>query len=139
MNRDEVYALAVGMALDRAVSRVVFGHELEQPPAYSTDIAAAWLVVEHLREAGWLVVTKSMPDGFPFLLGDDWVTDPKMFTRATCNLSWMRKDSPTDARKSIFLRPWTRGDSVPEAVCRAALLAADAEAAREEAGVEGAS
>lgn len=47
-------------------------------PRFSTDPAAAKEVTELLRRRGWLVVVKHMPDGFPFILGNDAVTDPKV-------------------------------------------------------------
>lgn len=50
----------------------------------STRIADAWDVVEQLRRDGWLVVTKEIPDGFPYreAMGDSIVSDK----RSSCQL-----------------------------------------------------
>jgi len=47
-------------AMDWFVRKGKFRRE---PKPYSTDIAAAWLVVEAMRERGWSVFIDDMPDG----------------------------------------------------------------------------
>ena len=74
-------------------------------PAYSTDIAAAWGVVERLYNEHWIVSIGSLaenPRGWRCELCNMWPDD---FERA-----------PTDIEAN--------GDTAPLAICRAALLAA---------------
>jgi Phage ABA sandwich domain len=66
-------------------------------PHYSTDIAAAWLLVECLRDEGWLLsITPDEPGG-----------------------GWAVQYKP----KERNLHGWERADTVPLAICRAALAA----------------
>lgn len=80
-----------------------WGHDIyEQVPHYSTDIAAAWLVVEEMRTDGWdmtLVQTAAM------------------------------RHEPWDCRLFIaeYKRAIGHGNTAPLAICRAALQAVGAE------------
>jgi Phage ABA sandwich domain len=90
-------------------------------PHYSSDIGAAWLVVEALRQQGWLVEVKEMPDGFPFLGPDDMDPQPRIFRRACCFLHWVSTQGVDNTRRYIHLHPSGLGHTTPEAICRAAL------------------
>jgi hypothetical protein len=92
-------------------------------PDYTNDIRAMWAVVEQLRELGWLVNIKAMPDGRPFYLDDNY--EGKLLKPYTCNLSWMDRDTLEGTRKYIHTHPWGFGDTPGQAVCRAALESID--------------
>lgn len=79
-------------------------------PAYSTDIAAAWLVVEKMREAEWCGALDSL--GFD---GAEW----------RCVLWATHGDDPTTFHHG-------RGHTAPLAICRAALAAIRAATAPKE-------
>lgn len=70
-------------------------------PPYSTDIAAAWQVVERFRRAGWRAEVRTGPDGYH-----------------ECSLEPPDTD-PMDHAYHIG----ALGDSVPHAICLAALKA----------------
>lgn len=72
------------------------GEITPEPPPYSTDIGAAWLVVGHLRDAGLRPVL--MPD-------------------------WHRQWQCVVYRKDKFIAQSEFLDSAPEAICRAAFQA----------------
>lgn len=100
---------------------------LSEIPAYSTDMSAAWTVVEHFRARGWLVTVRDMPDGFPYYLGD--VDEGrKSYRRSWCSMEWMPRSTTADVRRYIYRHPHGPGATPAEAICRAALLAAEAEA-----------
>lgn len=103
--------LEAGREMDAAVHRAVFGEEpryvqpvwfvgVAELPRYSTHIAAAWLVVERLKEDRWGLNLNYRSDGddyeceFDRDQGTHWDTHPSQF-------------APT----------------APEAICRAALAA----------------
>jgi len=136
MTRDEVLAMEAGRKLDRLIAQHIMGKvchdrvcingewfevetwlEAGEDPAdpwigtmaggglgwYSTDIAAAWEVVEHLvRQGMWWAAEFYRHDDPPH----DW---------AFCK--------PVDNR-GAFRYYDARADSLPLAICRAALLAA---------------
>jgi hypothetical protein len=109
-------------ALEGAVAVRLFGAapDVVRPP-YVSDTAAAWVVAEKLRELGWLVVVKMIPDGHPFLLDQD---DPRarLHKRYTCSLTWIAgRAAAGDAHKYIFAHPWAFGETLGQAICRAAL------------------
>ena len=89
------------------------------PCCYSSDIGDAWRVVEHLREQGWLVVVKEMPDAYPFL--GDGRSEERLFTRAVCELTWMDRLKPENRDVCRRTHCTGIGDSAPIAICRAAL------------------
>lgn len=95
-------------------------------PRYSTDIAAAWLLVEHFRARGWLVTIRDMPPGFPYILGDP-VEEMHLQRRAVCDLQWMPLSTAADCQRRIYRHPHGAGDTPAEAIARAALEAVDAE------------
>lgn len=92
----------------------------QTPPWYSRSIPKAWEVVEKLRDAGWLVVVKAMPEGFPFRGEHD---SERWQARYAVELTWMPLQTAADMRRAIYLQPCALADSLPEAVCRAALEA----------------
>lgn len=74
-------------------------------PPYSTDIAAAWKVVERLKEAGHEIhVTNS----WPYNRGSRWMCEVCSGNEATPNTIWHS----------------AKADTAPLAICRAALSAA---------------
>ena len=77
------------------------------PPPYSTDIAAAWLVVEKMQELGYPVLRLSSGDS----LGDKW--------QFHCSDAWRQVSHEED--KDFF----ANADTAPLAICRAALKALD--------------
>lgn len=112
--------------LNAAIAERVMGRRvayLDPLPDYAQDIAAAWAVIEHLREQGWLVVVKAMPDNYPFYLDDDY--EHKLLKRYTCHLSWMKDETPEGMRKRVLRHPWAFGETVGQSVGRAALEAAE--------------
>lgn len=92
----------------------------EDCPPFSGEIASAWALAEHLREQGWLVTLKAIPDGEPFWLADD---DPRarVFRPYSCVLTWMRRETVEGTRRYIHAHPHGFGDTPGEAICRAAL------------------
>jgi Phage ABA sandwich domain len=94
-------------------------------PAYSYEIADAWLVVDKLREMGFLVTVKDMPEGYPFVAGNDAAVDAKLHVRAICELYFVRRFDSEQTRPVLSRKFWhaptTMGDTPAEAICRAAL------------------
>lgn len=137
-----------GPALDAEICRLVFGLRVEAEPLvsgdlaygvwgqnpkrpayvnaplpYSSDIAAAWRVVEHYRAQGWLVRVQEHPDGFPFYLALDEHNMPdersRVEKRALCLINLFGPASHGKPRRACEGRGY--GASAPEAICRAAL------------------
>lgn len=102
-------------------------------PAYSATIAAAWSVVEKMREDDWLVVVKCNTDAARFTIegsrseydapSPDRPIGPK--GSCVCELSCMRvcKDPTARWRNNR----WAMADTAPRAICIAALAAVDGE------------
>ena len=90
-------------------------------PCFCQEIEAAWRVVKQLRSEGWLVIVKEMPEGFPYLAGDDWTRDPKVHVRSYVSAQWMPLKTAEDCRRFVGLHPDGMGDSAPVAICRCAL------------------
>ena len=102
-------ALKAGRELDALVAEKVMGlpgaavggwynpNLLDGPPPYSTDIAAAWEVVEKLLELGWHVDIE-----------DGW-----------CVIVYGGRDGKADSEMEV-------GETAPEAICLAALEAVKA-------------
>ena len=94
-----------GRELDALVAEKVFGetifkHKADwEPPEYSTDISAAWEVVNKLS------------GGFYFSIDGQWRS------QLTGKISWRSRFKPSlDA-------PYISGDTAPHAICLAALKA----------------
>lgn len=102
---------------DGPLVRMSNGEQVATCPRFSTEIAAAWLVVARLNELGWLVVVKQMPEGVPYMIDPE---GGKVHARVVVSLQWVQwmKDASADAFK---IGPTTVGDTVPDAVCQAAL------------------
>lgn len=135
----------VGLELDTAVAERVMGDRRESmgwwvsrdgstfscanggPRPYSTDIAAAWQVVERLRAEGWIVRVQEMPDSLPFLAGAGWRVGEgrEIPARAVCIL---HPNPVLEERRGQHGQQVTEfAMSSPEAICRAALRAAAGE------------
>ena len=80
------------------------GYYTERPGCYSTDIAAAWRVVEAMRVAGWYTKVEDGHDGPPSENPRGW----------HCRVS----------RAYDWFEGWA--DTAPLAICRAALAAVGA-------------
>jgi len=140
MTADQIREMPAGREMDAAVAEHVMG---ERPPfghadatvggghgdsggyrlgprPYSTDAAAAWAEAERLRAAGYRGHTKSMPAAHPFEPAED-MKDVKVWVRHVVTLEWMSVATPGDIRRR-FLRPIATADTLPLALCRAALL-----------------
>lgn len=103
-------ALAAGPELDAEVARRVFGwpedyitSELKYRASFSTDIAAAWLVMENMRKRGKVVslTVAEMGEAGP---------------------NWCSFDSPFSSRHEWQSQ---QCETMPLAICRAALKALD--------------
>jgi hypothetical protein len=91
-------------------------------PRYSTDPGAAWEVVEAMRAKGWLVVIKAQAPGHCFIIPDaPSEYDAGEFARlvgagkVVCEMKFMGERFRPDE--------FCISDTMPEAVCRAALAA----------------
>lgn len=73
-------------------------------PSFSTDIAAAWLVVGKLRESGRVLTLSVDECGFP---GGEW----------RCFMQWDVESGDNEGHC------WADGQTAPLAICRAALKA----------------
>lgn len=117
LTRDTVLALAAGRELNILIAERVMGliphqesephdggtcYDPEMPPRYSSDIKAAWRVVEKLDEHGFHAVVKS-----PFTAGEPYHAG---FTPHG-QTGWNGRPDYAGS-----------GDTMPLAVCRAALL-----------------
>ena len=110
MIHDDVLKMEAGREMDALVAEKVMGlsyilfdgtdpHQEELTPHYSTDIAAAWEVVEKLRKSYDVVIDL-----------DDELASCRILKRV--NDEWIREI----VVEQIF-------ESTPYAICRAALLA----------------
>lgn len=113
----QVAETPIGIEMDRLITDMLQGPFL----LYSTDERTALEVVEWLRQQGFLVTLKWMPDGFNFMAGNDGPELPKW--RRVCELQYMPMKTAEDVRRQISLHPVGSGQTMPEAVCRAALKA----------------
>lgn len=72
--------------------------------------------IEQLRQAGWLVVLKAMPEQGEFLAGNDWTRDPKLkakYVCEACRLPWANDYPEHPSGQRAF---WAYGDDAEEAV-----------------------
>jgi hypothetical protein len=98
--------LQAGPEMDAEIGLRVFGYKLvslatlQPTPRYSTDVAAAWLVVEKMREMGLRPIL--MPDW-----GHQWQVKVYRESEHIVETAWF--------------------DTAPLAICRAALAALDSE------------
>jgi hypothetical protein len=92
------------------------------PRKYSTDIKAAWKVVERLRTDGWLVRVQEMPNEEPFLMGAGWRDEEnlELHMRAMCQLYPSKRQREG---RAMFRDIVAFEDSTPLAICKAALAA----------------
>jgi hypothetical protein len=97
-------------------------------PHYSASPAAALEVVEALRQRGWLVILKAMPDGLPFLAFEN----TEIRVRYVASGQWMRNLTPADTGLRIHAHPTGMADTLALATARLALecVAAEEEAKR---------
>jgi len=75
-------------------------------------------LIEMLRVEGWLVTVKAMPDGFPFLAGND--ADAKIDRRYVCELMWMPHHDLENVRKQIHIHPFGAAETMLAAIEMAA-------------------
>lgn len=115
---DEVFKTPVGDELDSMIGKMIGD---ETPLFYSTRDHAALNLIEWLRQQGYLVTVKWMPDGYNFMAGNDGPELPSW--RRVCELMYMPMDTHESTRRRIHLNPVGKGDTMAEAVCRAALKA----------------
>jgi hypothetical protein len=144
--RAAVPAMVAGRALDAEVDRVVFGHRVRMlasggaqwwgeteaftgwhnVPPYSTDIAAAWLVVEKLTAEGYWMSLEGWDKNT--LLEASW-TASFWCDRGACSVHGGPSDSGHGSGD-------VSADTAPLAICRAALAAPNALAAPAHGGTE---
>ncbi len=99
MTREEVQAIPVGRELDAAVAERFMGYDwCQSPPPYSTEIAAAWTVVEKLRTR-FTTLSIVSQNGWHVIAWDEGAS--RMPSNVIC----------------------ADGTDFPDVVCRAALLA----------------
>ena len=122
----ELYAsMEAGRALDELVAKKVMGQRVEVPH-YSTDIAAAWTVVEKMRDM-WTEATDSWPRlGDP--LFDQETLHPEAFPKPFDDSAFFDL-----LRRSTDRRwPWLFLYITPKAICCAALAALHIELPKDE-------
>lgn len=98
MNREEILGMEAGRELDKLIHQVIFNgkRNLMVSGCYSTDIEAAWEVVEKMRRKDWRIDILMYSDG-----------------ESVVNILDVR-GCFVDSALSL---------STPEAICKAALLA----------------
>lgn len=103
MTREEILAMKPGRELDALVFKFVMGGHIPKPPfranfmKYSSDITAAWGIVERFKSKGYLFSLKNLVGGnYEFTL-TDWVGKCDIYS--------------------------AQGDTPQEAICKAALYA----------------
>jgi len=101
------------------------GTEPEPVPAYSSDIAASWQVVERLRTLGWSATIELLPDEYP-LAGDRPGADAGHRVPVVCTLAWLPEGSADDTWKRLYHQPEAIADTAPHALCLAALAGVQA-------------
>lgn len=89
------------------------------------DCHALELVVPALQKRGWLVVIKAMADGHYFRTND--VEPLTINLPFACETHWQPGGGLDNQRRRIHGRQTAFGATMAEAICRAALLAVDAE------------
>lgn len=93
---------------------VAIVEEMTAPvPAYTSDRWAAGELEEKLRSDGWLISTKLMPDGYPFLSNEG---DVELRAKAVCELMDM-------TGQQLHRTAFAAHDSVCVAIALAALKA----------------
>lgn len=106
--------LAVGRELDAAIAAAFSPINLLPPfiPAYSTKIAAAWSVVEVMRERGWTISL------------EDWGREDPAWLCVFDHRDYGEFSNGGDDDNSLGEH---RDTTAPEAICRAALVALEAQ------------
>ena len=134
MTRDEMLAMKAGRELDALVAEKVMGWRSTKGwedcwatgagpyywpgdgrmpvghAAFSTDIAPAWKVMEKMVENGYCPAILSDDNGHWALSLDGWQNVPD-------------GDEPQDITTTFLVEAALWADTVPLAICRAALLA----------------
>ncbi len=122
---DVIYAADAETAAEIDEHQAAGGYDDYLLPPYSVDIAAAWRVVERLRQQGWLVRVQEMPDGYPYL--DNMTGEPAFYAKALCHLFWVPNKTMQDAARKF--RPSSdrmfKAETAPHAICLAALAVAE--------------
>ncbi|MDQ4121691.1 MAG: hypothetical protein M3209_09625 [Acidobacteriota bacterium] len=99
----------------------------DEPAAYSSLINMAWIVVEHLREQGWLVYVSALPDDYPFPAAKPLTDEMQMPKRAACSMDWIGKQTAEDVLRRSKNQPFAIAETPALAICLAALKAVEAE------------
>lgn len=102
MTTAELLAMPAGRELDRIVSRIAMRFVTDEPLPFSTDIAAAWLVVEQMHLLGHALALER------------WLDTPNKNKW----LALFTLENGHDTGQHV-------AESAPLAICRAALVAAD--------------
>ena len=116
------------LALDARISIEFFGVIVNDASfeydRFSTDWNDMAYVVERLRTQGWLVKMQEMPDDIPWLANDVNEADLPIYKSAYVSLVYMKGRTSTDpkeTRRYIHCHIDALAETLPEAVCRAAL------------------
>ena len=116
------------LALDARIAIEFFGFIVNDASyeydRFSTDWNDMACVVERLRTQGWLVKMQEMPDDIPWLASDVDEADLPIYKSAYVSLAYMKGRTSTDpkeARRYIHCHIYALAETLPEAVCRAAL------------------
>ena len=64
MTKAEILALVPGRELDRLIAEKVFNCDPFTAPHYSTDIAAAWKIIEHMKTKNIPICVHTVEDGY---------------------------------------------------------------------------
>ncbi len=124
-----------GRDMDARIAILLFGwrwqsfNPREGLPAvatYSTDIGAAWAVVEKLRDLGFMVRVQEMPDNYPYYANAVNEPDQAIHRKTVCIVDYLKgmysNDPEERAKHQKYRRARTTySDSTPHAICLAAL------------------
>lgn len=114
MTKEEILAMEVGPELDLEVALKVIGIIPYKAESYSTDILAAWQVVE--KDGAWDIKKRFRPHP-----DDPALSGGRPTYQAICFLSDYNEYEDELINKRTGRSPWCW--TLPEAICKAALLA----------------
>lgn len=100
MTKEKILAMKPGRELDLLVCVMVFDNKtFGSVKPYSTDISAAWQVMKRLREESWCIEVR------------------------IADICWIVMELLRTPPVRVEVSAGTHFDSLPEAICKAALLA----------------